>query len=122
MKHDPEFCRRVAEAIGLRRVSETDYFFDDSEEPPLKYFVGADENTPEDALWFAPDEEWHCAMFAAEKVGLFWPCLLTKDVNGKDPWIIYKWDDARRDNLMFVSDVSGPRAICEAILKLKELA
>ena len=69
---------------------------------------------------FLPSRDLNAAFWAAERVELFWPYLLTKDCNGKDPFIIYKWDDVRSDNLFFVSDGTPAMAICKAILKLKD--
>ena len=124
-----ETDRLVAGALGWVCVSGEDVirlgFVSDSVSPEFRHLQG---------VWHLNGKRMACdqcgdmrkfstdlndAFWAAEQSELFWRCLLTKDVNGKDPFIIYKWDDAHLDNLYFVDAETPAMAICKAILELK---
>ena len=109
--HDPEYCRRVAEAVGLEWKAET------------KMGGGiCNLVIRQPGRWstFRPDIDWNDAMLAAEKAGLFFDFPDASLLAGCHPnWLVCFLGNEEPIERR-VEHESGPRAICEAILKLKE--
>lgn len=118
-EHDPEYCRKVAEACGLEVATSPDFVPEDADEcwVPCR---PSSKNNFSDVRIFLPDEDWNDAMLAAEKVGLFFGDPDAILLAGCHPnWLVY-WIDAKEPTEHRVEHESGPRAICDAILKLAE--
>lgn len=112
MKHDPEFCQRVAEAAGIYTHLEKCRL--GSDKLYCYHYGEPNGNSP----CFFPDVDWNDAMFAAEKVGK--NLVVNVLPRGHVRVEIYPDDDEFR--MVVTAHESGPRAICEAILKMKKNA
>lgn len=107
MTHDPEYCRRVAEACGIallpgRALEDPEWCWIKPTSPDVV------------ARKFCPDVDWNDAMFAAEEFGRVHALHLAIEEDVAP-------SNAPNSRGFFEGLLMrGPRAICEAILKLKE--